>query len=1000
MKPMDFQKATAERIFQIFRDEGQSCVLLADEVGLGKTIIASAVVKLISQWHKAEGDNHFKVVYICSNMNIANQNCRKLGIPEEDCLDFSESRLSMQHLRLYETEGRDYNYEQLIPMTPATSFSMKGGQGTQYERALIYEILRHHPLMKPLGTKLKQLMQFEKTLLSWDWYIDHYRQRVRACDKANGHYISDMLRALDEAFAHDPELLQKVSEICASRNVMQVPYARRRDAVNALRQVFARISLERLEPDFVIMDEFQRFKDLIADRDSEQKMLAKKFLSDSGVKVLLLSATPYKPYSTLEELADGGESHYQEFMDVMDFLFRDDAKQANFREVWRDYANHLAEIRTDDLSLLIARKNNAQDALYQCVCRTERMSDAIFDRNKAAQMQLLPEDVVSYTEIQRLMDSLGLGKFPVDYVKSAPYLLSFMNYKVKDKIVQKLNAAGDYRLVERSDTLLLRRKRLNRYEKIPCNNSRLQTLWSEAFGRGRNGAELLLWIPASRPYYKTDNVFSRNAGYSKTLVFSSWEMVPRMIAGLTSYEAERLTLGRLSGRDEVKDKRYFAQEEPAQEKRRRRAVVYRLRDDMAKVLTYPCHKLARLYEPLQLGGKSLDEVRSVVGKEVKALVTQFAASRSLKPGRRSAGQIVALMQALDGLSPDEELHGIPSGAEDLLTELAIGSPAICAYRLFRCHPDAVKHARGVAEKFVALFNKQESAAIIDVLYSKRQDDDAYYENVVSYCVEGNLQAVLDEYAFMLGSEGAELAGQMTTGFSDTASIQIDSRESFLGKREKPRLRTHFAVGYFNAQVSEKTMQRTENIRTAFNSPFRPFVLATTSIGQEGLDFHPYCRKIMHWNLPANPIDLEQREGRINRYLCHAIRQNLAESEYGIFPFNQTVWSEIMQRASEGLKGGQSDLVPYWYLPDDFPFTRKIERIVPMYPYSQDGHRYDRLLEVLSVYRLTLGQPKQEELFEAIKKECWNEDELQQLYINLSPWFRQAGNQQSAKKGLV
>lgn len=67
--------------------------------------------------------------------------------------------------------------------------------------------------------------------------------------------------------------------------------------------------------------------------------------------------------------------------------------------------------------------------------------------------------------------------------------------------------------------------------------------------------------------------------------------------------------------------------------------------------------------------------------------------------------------------------------------------------------------------------------------------------------------------------------------------------------------------------NSKGVMRKENIRKAFNSPMRPFVLATTSIGQEGLDFHNYCRVIMHWNLPSNPIDLEQREGRINRFKC-------------------------------------------------------------------------------------------------------------------------------------
>ncbi len=33
--------------------------------------------------------------------------------------------------------------------------------------------------------------------------------------------------------------------------------------------------------------------------------------------------------------------------------------------------------------------------------------------------------------------------------------------------------------------------------------------------------------------------------------------------------------------------------------------------------------------------------------------------------------------------------------------------------------------------------------------------------------------------------------------------------------------------------------------------------------------------IVHWNLPSNPVDLEQREGRIHRYKGHALRKNIA-----------------------------------------------------------------------------------------------------------------------------
>ena len=78
--------------------------------------------------------------------------------------------------------------------------------------------------------------------------------------------------------------------------------------------------------------------------------------------------------------------------------------------------------------------------------------------------------------------------------------------------------------------------------------------------------------------------------------------------------------------------------------------------------------------------------------------------------------------------------------------------------------------------------------------------------------------------------------------------------------------THFALA-FGEDVARDGKQRGEDeklrksvVREAFNSPFWPFVLATTSVGQEGLDFHLYCRDVMHWNLPSNPVDLEQREG--------------------------------------------------------------------------------------------------------------------------------------------
>ena len=93
------------------------------------------------------------------------------------------------------------------------------------------------------------------------------------------------------------------------------------------------------------------------------------------------------------------------------------------------------------------------------------------------------------------------------------------------------------------------------------------------------------------------------------------------------------------------------------------------------------------------------------------------------------------------------------------------------------------------------------------------------------------------------------------------------------------------------------------MRTAFNSPFWPFVLATTSVGQEGLDFHQYCHAVVHWNLPANPVDLEQREGRVHRYKGHAIRKNVAAVHRAdAFEAAGDPWEAMFEAAVRGAPG--------------------------------------------------------------------------------------------------
>ena len=101
----DFQKATVERIDYLYR-HGQRRVLVSDEVGLGKTLIARGTVAKLAKLRREEGDAFFKVVYICSNAAIADQNLRKLRVTREAITESaSSSRLSMQHLNIFKQEN-------------------------------------------------------------------------------------------------------------------------------------------------------------------------------------------------------------------------------------------------------------------------------------------------------------------------------------------------------------------------------------------------------------------------------------------------------------------------------------------------------------------------------------------------------------------------------------------------------------------------------------------------------------------------------------------------------------------------------------------------------------------------------------------------------------------------------------------------------------------------------------------------------------------------------
>ncbi len=58
---------------------------------------------------------------------------------------------------------------------------------------------------------------------------------------------------------------------------------------------------------------------------------------------------------------------------------------------------------------------------------------------------------------------------------------------------------------------------------------------------------------------------------------------------------------------------------------------------------------------------------------------------------------------------------------------------------------------------------------------------------------------------------------------------------------------------------------------AFNTPFFPEILIASSVLAEGVDLHLNCRHVIHHDLDWNPSTLEQRTGRVDRLGCKAER---------------------------------------------------------------------------------------------------------------------------------
>jgi len=70
-------------------------------------------------------------------------------------------------------------------------------------------------------------------------------------------------------------------------------------------------------------------------------------------------------------------------------------------------------------------------------------------------------------------------------------------------------------------------------------------------------------------------------------------------------------------------------------------------------------------------------------------------------------------------------------------------------------------------------------------------------------------------------------------------------------------------------IGETKTEIRDRLMLAFNSPLFPEILISSSVMGEGVDLHRFCRHVIHHDLCWNPSTLEQRTGRLDRVRCKA-----------------------------------------------------------------------------------------------------------------------------------
>ena len=978
-EPKEFQRRTIVRVLRAFeRRRAVRRFLVADEVGLGKTVVARGVMEKMLARKRRENDGPLRVFYMCNSLAIAAQNRGNLLKALPEGAQAEDAECQVDRLTLVATqELPDESPLHFYTLTPDTSMPDRRGRakaGTARERALIHNILRRrYPDLVGHGDG-EWLRQ--RALSSWkDW-------KASCGCQANGDLEREFLQELRA------EMRLSARQPLPHHLRTRIETDGEREVIKLLRVVLAKAGLRRVQPDLVILDEFQRYRDIL-DRDGPSA-IAKWMLRPADPSVLLLSATPYRMYGGAgTDLWDAGSSHHRDFYGLVEWLFGGErrGKQAkdHMERMFGAYRGFL--VSADPFGeRTLETKRAIEEHLRPVIARTERLF-AKPQEPVPIDAAVGEDDLHVFQDLVRCFRAGDEGEkrsggAVIAYWSSVPLPLQMLGPDYK---AWKAWSDGD-RKVRPSRSLLLTKQRRDRFaapKRWPHYKLRA------AVERFDAASMAVPWIAPSMPWWSLGKGWT-GPGPTKALMFSRFRAVPRAIAGLMSYDIERRRLYR--------GQRNYGQASS-------RTLIGQQRENLA--FFHPSAVLSRLVDPWRLDAVRPDAVAGRASRELRTALREMGVAITRNRGRNPRPVpelLVRLERTAESWDRTREAwlqagvvsqavvewnRAVKGGLESVseaevrrLAELAVASPGnVLARSLERHCPGFLDHDGALLETvrlswegLREYFNNMWMDFAGGMRGPKRG---SFRERIRWAVMYGNLESVLDEHLWVTRVlrhlEPTELALELWKAVSlRTSSIGVHNLPS-------PRfnLRTHaafaFAPGTSGGLPGEEGVSkvRTEDIRVSFNSPFWPFVVASTSVGQEGLDFHAWCQTVVHWDLPGNAVDLEQREGRVDRYAGLSTRLAAVgrfRPERNDVPRGGSPWAVLASRAESG--SGEESLggLSPWWVSDD----AKIDRVVFQVPISESQAHFERLKVQRLLYRLALGQPNQADFVRSLERRLQGE----------------------------